>query len=53
VQRKLLTPAAAHDLPPLRERILGFEARYRAHPRPFAWRFTCIDFRKRLRELAA
>jgi hypothetical protein len=53
VQRKVLTPAAAHDLPQLRERILGFEAWYRAHPRPFAWRFTRTDFRKRLRELAA
>jgi hypothetical protein len=52
VQRKVLTPAAAHDLPQLRTRILGFEARYRAHPRPFAWRFTRADFRRRLTELA-
>jgi hypothetical protein len=52
VQRKVLTPAAAHDLPQLGTRILGFEARYRAHPRPFAWRFTRPDFRRRLTELA-
>jgi hypothetical protein len=53
VQRKVLTPAAAHDLPQLPARILGFEARYRVHPRPFAWRFTRAHFRRRLTELAA
>jgi hypothetical protein len=53
VQRKVLTPAAAHDVPQLSARILTFEARYREHPRPFAWRFTRADFRRRLRELAA
>lgn len=53
VQRKVLTPAAAHDLPTLKTRILGFEARYRKSPRPFAWKFTRTDFRQRLQELAA
>jgi DDE superfamily endonuclease len=53
VQRKVLTPAAAHDLPQLSARILAFEARYRARPRAFAWRFTRADFRERLHELAA
>jgi hypothetical protein len=53
VQRKVLTPAAAHELEALAARILGFEADYRAEPQPFRWRFTRADFDRRLRELAA
>ena len=53
IQRKVLTPAAAHDLSELERRILAFEARSRAQARPFAWRFTRVDFERRLRELAA
>jgi hypothetical protein len=53
VQRKVLTPAAAYDLPTLKARILGFEAAYRKKPRPFAWKFTRNDFRQRLQELNA
>jgi hypothetical protein len=53
VQRKVLTPAAAHDLAQLEHRILAFEAHSRARARPFAWRFTRADFERRLHELAA
>ena len=53
VQRKVLTPAAAHDLPVLRRRILSFEARCRASPKPHRWRFTRRDFLHRLGELDA
>lgn len=53
VQRKVLTPAAASHLDALAARILGFEADYRADPRPIHWRFTRADFDRRLRELAA
>jgi DDE superfamily endonuclease len=51
VQRKVLTPAAAHDVPRLKARILGFEGACRKKPRPFAWTFTRHDFRQRLHEL--
>lgn len=53
VQRKVLTPAAAHDLEELERRILGFERCYRADPRPFKWKFTRTDFNRRLEQLAA
>jgi hypothetical protein len=53
IQRKVLTPAAAHDLSELERRILAFEARSRARARPFAWRFTRAEFEHRLQELAA
>jgi len=53
VQRKVLTPAAAHDLAQLEHRILALEAHSRARVRPFAWRFTYADFERRLHELAA
>jgi hypothetical protein len=53
VQRKVLTPAAAHDLDALTGRLLRFEADYRAEPRPIRWRFTRADFHRRLLELAA
>ena len=53
IQRKVLTPAAAHDLSELERRILAFEARSRAQARPFAWRFTRAEFERRLQELAA
>lgn len=53
VQRKVLTPAAAHSLIELTSRILGFEAQYRRSSRPFRWRFTRQDFDRRLQELAA
>ncbi|MGH9918054.1 MAG: IS630 family transposase [Nitrososphaerales archaeon] len=53
LQRKILTPAAAHDLPQLTHRILTFEARARDHPRPVRWKFTRADFRRRCAELAA
>lgn len=53
VQRKVLTPAAAHDLVTLTARILGFEKSYREAPKPFRWRFTRQDFDHRLQQLAA
>lgn len=53
VQRKVLTPAAAHDVATLKKRILGFEARCRAKPKPFNWRFTRRDFQARLADLDA
>lgn len=53
LQRKVLAPAAAHDLSELERRILAFEARSRAQPRPFAWRFARVQFQRRLHELAA
>jgi transposase len=48
VQRKVLTPAAAHDLPELATHILAFEARQRDKASPFRWRFTRRKFRQRL-----
>ncbi len=53
VQRKVLTPAAAHDVPHLARRILGFEARYRATSQPFRWSFTRAEFKRRLAQVAA
>jgi transposase len=53
LQRKVLTPAAAHDLHELADRILGFEARQRDKATPFRWRFTRRKFRQRLLALAA
>jgi hypothetical protein len=53
VQRKVLTPAAAHDLPRLSTRILRFEARQRSIPRPFRWGFTRAEFKRRLAQIAA
>ena len=53
LQRKVLTPAAAHDIAHLEARIVAFEERSRAHPRPIKWKFTRADFRRRLDQLAA
>ena len=53
IQHKVLTPAAAHDLSERERRILAFEARSRAQARAFAWRFTRVEFERRLHELAA
>lgn len=53
VQRKVLTPAAAHDVPRLSARIIAFEDRCRSRPRPFRWKFSRTDFRRRLHELTA
>jgi len=53
VQRKVLTPAASETVAKLKTRVFGFEMRYRGKSRPFKWRFTRADFRKRLRDLAA
>jgi len=53
VQRKVLTPAAGHDVPQVGARILAFEARSRQRPRPFTWRFTRREFRRWLDALAA
>jgi len=53
VQRKVLTPAAAESITKLRARVMDFEVRYRRKCRPFKWKFTRADFRKRLRDLAA
>ena len=53
LERKVLTPAAAHDLPQLEARILAFEARARQQPRPVKWKFTRADFRRRCAQLAA
>ncbi len=53
VQRKVLTPAAAHDVARLSARILAFENRCRSRARPFRWKFSRADFRRRLQELAA
>jgi transposase len=53
VQRKVLTPAAAHNVAALGARILAFEARARRQPRPVRWKFTRADFRRRCADLAA
>lgn len=53
LQRKVLNPVAATDVVDLTERILGFEAQCRNHPKPFNWKFTRADFRHRLHRLAA
>ncbi len=51
LQRKVLTPAAAHDVPRLTARIQSFEERCRAMPKPFQWKFTRKDFRRLLADL--
>jgi len=53
VQRKVLSPAAAPSVIELTQRILGFEARCRQHPKPFNWKFTRADFARKLKQLAA
>jgi transposase len=53
IHRKVLTPAAAFSLDELSDRILGFEALYRAVSKPFRWRFTRQDFDRRIQDLAA
>lgn len=53
LQRKVLTPAAAHDVHQLTTRILAFEARARHQPKPIRWKSTRADFRRRCAELAA
>lgn len=51
LQRKVLTPAIADSLAELQARILVFEAEYRRQPRPIRWKFTRLEFDRRLREL--
>jgi hypothetical protein len=53
LQHKVLTPAAAHDVPHLTAPILAVEARARRQPRPVRWKITRADFRERCSELAA
>lgn len=50
IQRKVLTPNDCASLDELIERIIAVGKRYSALGRPFAWRFTRQDLKRRLRD---
>lgn len=52
VQRKALTPNDFSSLEELRERLLGFQARYAEIARPFEWTFTRADLDRVLARVA-
>lgn len=52
VQRKALTPNDFGSLDELRQRLLGFQARYAQIARPFEWTFTRTDLDRVLARVA-
>jgi len=52
VQRKVLTPLEVADGEALTQRLLAFQTYYAKTAKPFTWRFTAKDLKKRL-EVAA
>jgi hypothetical protein len=48
VHRKVLTPMDASDEQALTKRVLDFQDYYQETARPFTWKFTAADLKKRL-----
>jgi hypothetical protein len=48
VQRKVLTPLDVPDKETLTDRLLGFQDYYQEIAKPFSWKFTAADLKKRL-----
>jgi len=48
VQRKVLTPLDVADEDALTKRLLGFQDYYQEVAKPFSWKFTAADLKKRL-----
>jgi len=53
VQRKVLTPLDVVDASALTHRLLDFQEYYAERAKPFTWKFTATDLKKRLDALAA
>ncbi len=51
VQRKVLTPMDVANAEILTERLLGFQDYYQETAKPFSWKFTAADLKKRLNAL--
>ncbi len=51
VQRKVLTPMNVSDQETLRKRLMDFQDYYQATAKPFDWKFTADDLKKRMDEL--
>ena len=49
VQKKVLTPNDFADLKAVGKRLLGFQVRYEEVARPFSWKFTRKDLKKKLK----
>jgi hypothetical protein len=48
LQRKVLTPLDVPDKETLTDRWLGFQDYYQEIAKPFSWKFTAADLKKRL-----
>jgi hypothetical protein len=48
IQRKVLTPLDVTDKEVLTQRLLDFQDYYQAKAKPFSWKFTAADLKKRL-----
>jgi len=48
VQRKVLTPMDTPDEEALTKRLLGFQDYYQETAKPFNWKFTAADLKRRL-----
>ena len=53
VQRKVLTPLDVADETTLTQRLLDFQDYYQEVAKPFSWRFTAADLKKRLEAVQA
>jgi hypothetical protein len=51
VQRKVLTPLDVTDKPTLTQRLLDFQDYYQEVAKPFSWKFTADDLKKRLQAI--
>ena len=48
VQRKVLTPLDVTDKETLTKRLLGFQDYYQEVAKPFSWKFTADDLKRRI-----
>lgn len=53
VQRKVLTPLDVADQATLTQRLLDFQDYYQEIAKPFSWKFTAADLKKRLEAVQA
>jgi len=53
VQRKILTPLDVADEATLTQRLLDFQDYYQEVAKPFSWKFTAADLKKRLEAVQA